>query len=461
MKKEIFKSYDIRGIYPTEIDDKAVYVIAQAYAEYVSPKKVVVGHDVRESSPELYRVAIMALNDAGIDVVDIGPSTTEQMYFAVGYYDYDGGLIVTASHNPREYNGIKMVRGKAEPVGGEDIQNIRRIALRLKEKPIKLEKKGGLEKKNIFDDYKKFMLGFIDVSRLKPFKVVLNPNFGFQGQVIEKILSDTPIVLESINAKPDGSFPKGRPDPAIKENRSEFVEKVKTEKADLGVAWDADGDRVFFADENGRFIESYYTTALLAEALLRKEPGSAVLYDVRYTWAVIDTILQNNGTPFLTKVGHSHIKKLLREKNAIYCGEASGHHYFRDFFSSDTGVLPFFLILEMMSIKGSSLSEMVEPLFNKYFISGEINMEIQNPEEVIEALALKYQDADDSAVERTDGLTVESGRKWRFNVRISNTESLFRVNVEADSEKAVEDKVRELMEFIYLNKNDHEPAGKI
>ncbi|PIU33362.1 phosphomannomutase [Candidatus Woesebacteria bacterium CG_4_10_14_0_2_um_filter_39_14] len=443
----IFKAYDIRGVYPTDLNEELAYRIAQAYVQYAQPKgKVAVGMDVRLSSPKLKEAVIKGLTDAGIDIVDIGLVSTDMYYFAVGYYKLAGGIQVTASHNPAEYNGIKMVREQAFPIYGEvGIEQIRDMILANKEK-IQSDKKGQVEQKNILDDFTSFLLKFIDTKAIKPLKVVINPNFGFQGEVIKYVVKkgNLPITLVGLNDTPDGTFPKGRPDPFVPENRPEFLNLVKNQGADFGIAWDADGDRVFFATEKGDFIESYYMNALFIADILKKNPGAKIIYDPRYTWALIDAAKENGGEAILERVGHSFIKARMRKEDAVFCGESSGHTYFRDFWYADCGVIPALMVMEMVSKKGKKLSELVEPLFNKYFISGEINTTVSNAKMVLEKIKEKYNEAQISEI---DGVSIEYA-DWRANIRPSNTEPLFRLNVEAKSQELLDLKKREIIDFL-------------
>ena len=302
------------------------------------------------------------------------------------------------------------------------------------------------EQKNILDDFTSFLLKFIDTKAIKPLKVVINPNFGFQGEVIKYVVKkgNLPITLVGLNDTPDGTFPKGRPDPFVPENRPEFLNLVKNQGADFGIAWDADGDRVFFATEKGDFIESYYMNALFIADILKKNPGAKIIYDPRYTWALIDAAKENGGEAILERVGHSFIKARMRKEDAVFCGESSGHTYFRDFWYADCGVIPALMVMEMVSKKGKKLSELVEPLFNKYFISGEINTTVSNAKMVLEKIKEKYNEAQISEI---DGVSIEYA-DWRANIRPSNTEPLFRLNVEAKSQELLDLKKREIIDFL-------------
>lgn len=446
MESKIFKSYDIRGTYPEEINDELAYKIAQAYVKVVKPTgKIAVGFDVRDCSKKMKDKVIEGLNDSGVEVVNIGLSSTEELYFAVGNYQYSGGIQVTASHNPKEYGGMKMVREQAQPLAGESgIYEIRDLIVANKEK-VESDKRGMVEKKDVLDDYARFCLDFVDYQSIKPLKLVFNPNFGFQGRVLKKVveIGNLPLELIGLNNTPDGTFPKGQPDPFRPENRPEFVELVKSSNADLGVAWDADADRVFFCTKSGKFVEPYYMNALLIKAMLKKYPGAKIVYDPRYTWALIDAAKENGGQAVISKVGHSYIKEVMRNKDAIFSGESSGHTYFKDFWYADSGMIPLMIILEMVSKEGD-LDQLLKPYFDQYFISGESNYEIADYRPLFEKIEQQYRDGE---FDKLDGISIEYP-DWRFNLRASNTEPLVRLNVEAKSHKLVDEKVKELEELI-------------
>ena len=447
MNTEIFKSYDIRGVYPKEINEDSIYKIGQAYVKIIKPQgKVVVSRDVRIHSESLVKALINGLTDAGMDVVDIGLVSTEMLYFAVANYGFAGGLQVTASHLPAEYNGLKLVREEAKPVFSDNgLYEIRDLIVAGKEK-IESELKGTLEQKDVLEDFSKFSLDFIDSQTIKPLKLVYNPNFGFEAEVLKKVveIGSLPLTLAGLNDKPDGTFPKGRPDPFRPENRPEFIEKVKSEQADLGVAWDADADRVFFCTKEGVFVEPYFMSALLIKIILAKNPGAKIVYDPRYTWALIDSAKVNGGEAVISRVGHSFIKEKMREVDAVFCGESSGHIYFKNFWYADSGMIPLLLVLELISKEGD-LDDLLKPYFEKYFISGEINNEVENGEEKIAFLKERYADG---KISELDGLSVEYNRDWRFNVRPSNTEPLLRLNVEAKNKELMEEKRDELLKII-------------
>lgn len=441
----IFKAYDVRGLYPEEVNEEVVYKIAQAYVQIFKPQgAIVLGKDVRLSSPSLWQSAAKGLTDAGVDVIDIGTISTDMLYFSVAKYGYSGGMTISASHNPKEYNGIKFVREKAIAISGDTgIMEMRDQVL--KNEQLMEPDKGRITKKEIMEDYAKHCLSFIDPKAIKPFKIVANANFGMAGVAVKKILEKSPVEIVPLDFEPNGDFPKGRPDPMILERRQETEELVRAEKADFGVAWDADADRIFFFDENGEYVDNYFLTAILAKNLLAKIMSKEkVILDPRQFWAVKDTVEQSGGESIMNKVGHALIKDGMRKHNVLFAGEITGHFYFRDNFFCDNGMIPLLMILEMLSQNGLKLSELAKPYREKYFVSGEINQTVADPDEVIKQAQKKYNDG---AVDLIDGVGVEYS-DWRFNLRKSNTEPLIRLNVEAKSQKLVDEKVKELMELI-------------
>jgi phosphomannomutase len=440
----IFKAYDVRGLYPSEIDEDAVYKIVQAYVAVFKPKEpVVLGKDVRLSSPSLWQSAAKGLTDAGVDVIDIGTVSTDMIYFSVAKYGYAGGMTISASHNPKEYNGIKFVREKAIAISGDTgIMDMRDQAL--KDGQIMEPEKGEITKKDIWADYVKHCLSFIDSKAIKPMKIVANANFGMAGVAVNKILANLPVVIEPLNFEPDGSFPKGKPDPLIPELRLETENLIKTEKTDLGVAWDGDADRCFIFDEQGNFVDAAYLTAIIAEYFLKKFPGEKIICDVRQIWAIKDTVKENNGELIINKPGHAFIKDTMRKEDALFAGESSGHYFFRDNFYCDNGMIPLLIILEILSKSGLKMSELIKSLREKYFNSGEINTKVNDPDAVIKNAEEKYKDGN---ADHIDGVSVEYS-DWRFNLRKSNTEPLIRLNIEAKSQKLVDEKVKELMKLI-------------
>lgn len=442
---KIFKSYDVRGTYPDQINTEIAYAIGQGYADLLKPKEVVIGHDVRIHSEELKKAIIEGLINAGVNVVDVGLVSTEMIYFATGQFGFDGGICVTASHNPAEWHGAKFVRAEAEPISGEsglmDIKEFVRSGQK-----INLDRKGKLASKNILDDYCRYVLSWLDNKTIKELKIVANPNFGYNGVVLDRLieLGRLPIKVIKLNYNQDGTFPKGSPNPYLPENRDETTDLVKNNSVDFGVAWDADADRVFFCTDKGDFLEPYYANTLLIKVMLKKYPKSTVLYDPRNTWALIHTINNYGGTPILERVGHSLIKARMRKENAVFCGESSGHTYYRDFWYADSGLIPFLQICQILSEENKSLSNLIEPVMKKFYISGESNYAVSNGQELMKKIEKHYEDGQ---LDHTDGLSVEFS-DWRFNIRISNTEPLLRLNLEAKSKSLVEEKLSEVENII-------------
>jgi len=442
----IFKSYDIRGIYPTDFNEDLAYQIAQAYVKLYTPKIVVLGKDVRESGPSLFDAACKGFTDAGVNVIDIGTVSTDLFYFAVGELPVDGGITISASHNPREWNGMNICKRGAEPISSETGLLALRDLVNTQFVPLNEAVKGTVEKKDVTDDFLKRSISFIDVAKLKPMKVVANANFGIDYILLQRAveLFNLPLTLIPLNEKPDGTFPKGPPNPLLPDNRKELLELILKEKANLGVSWDADGDRCFFADEQGNFIEGYFITAVLAVELLKKAPGAKVIIDPRLIWATQEAITNAGGTPIISKPGMTIIADRMKKEDAIFGGEMSSHFYFRENYGRDNGLIPLFLILEMMSIYDKPLSQLVIPYTSKYFISGEINFETENKDAIIEAIKEKYNDGKQEFI---DGLSVEYDQ-WRFNLRKSNTEPLLRINIEAKTQQMMEEKRDELIQMI-------------
>ncbi len=443
----IFKAYDIRGIFPQNIDNELAYKIGVAYATTVKPTgEVLVGEDVRIHSHELKESLIQGLIDSGVNVLDVGEISTDMYYFGVGNYQTDGGIQVTASHNPPEWHGFKMVRkGPVAMTLEEGISQIRDFILKEYVAPNSAVK-GTVRKMYIWDDFADYCLTWVKDVNFKSLKIVINPNFGFAGQVFKKIIErgKLPLEIVDLNAEPNGNFPKGRPDPFVPENRTELSELVKSSDADLGIAWDADADRVFFVANGGEFIDTYYASTIIIKQLLTKFPKEKIIYDPRYTWALIEAIEQNGGTPIICVVGHSYIKLKMREENALFAAESSGHSYFRDFWYADSGMLPVMQVLEFLSKNNISFAEAMKPVMQKFIISGEINSEIQDKVGKMEEIAKKYGDGKQS---RLDGIAVEYA-EWRFCVRPSNTEPLLRLTLEAKSQELMEQKRDEVLSLI-------------
>ncbi|MCL4353509.1 phosphomannomutase/phosphoglucomutase [Patescibacteria group bacterium] len=446
----IFKSYDVRGVYPKDFNEDIAYKITQSYIKLINPKKVVLGKDVRESGPSLYERIEKSFLEAGVDVLDIGTVSTDEFYFAVGNNDVDGGITISASHNPREYNGMNFCKRNAVPISGDSgLSEIKDMVLSNNYSVPKAKTPGKTEKLNVRDDFIKKSASFINVESLKPMKIVANANFGVDYLILKRAveLFNLPLTLIPLNEKPDGTFPKGPPNPLLPENRKETLELIKKQHADLGVSWDADGDRCFFADENGNFIEGYFITAILAKELLKKNKGAKVVIDPRLIWATSEEIKKSGGTPIISKPGMTVIAARMAKENAIFAGEMSSHFYFKQNFFRDNGIIPLFLILEMLSKYDTTLSKLALPYTSKYFISGEINFETAKKDEIIKKAQEEYNDG---KIEFIDGLSVEYP-SWRFNLRKSNTEPLLRLNLEAKTKELQEEKTKELVKFIKDN----------
>ena len=449
MKPEIFRAYDIRGIYPDEINETDAYRITVAFCKIVKPKEVVVGCDVRLSSPALKKSAIKAVTDQGIKVIDIGEISTDMLYFSVANYGYSGGFSITASHNPKEYNGMKFVRENSRPISSDTgLFEIRDIAMKDESEitDIELNKENLklIEKKNILVDYIAKIKTFADFSKFKRFKIVANPNFGISGQVLDKLLEGTDAEIIKLNWKPDGNFPKGRPDPLIPENREEISKLVVESGANFGVAWDADADRCFFFTEKGEFIEGYFITALLAEIFLKRKTNEAIIHDTRLTWAIQDVVEKYSGLAIASKAGHSFIKERMRKENAIFGGEMSAHYYFRDYWFCDNGMIPLVMMMEFLSSQKKSFSEIMHDMFwKKYYVSGEINRKAKNVQSIIKKSKQLYAPGA-IKIDETDGISIDHF-DWRFNFRGSNTEPVIRLNVEAKTQKIMEEKRDELL----------------
>ncbi len=440
-----FKAYDVRGRIPDQLNEEVVYRIGRAYAEFLEPRTVVVGEDVRLTSPEFRKALVEGLTDSGVDVKLLGLCGTECVYFATAEYGYDGGIMVTASHNPMDYNGLKFVREEARPISGDTgLQEIRALA----EKNQFIDApKGSVETIDWKEDYIRKLLGYVERDRLKPLKIVVNAGNGGAGEIIDLLEPHLPFEFVKINHEPDGRFPNGIPNPLLPENRGVTRDAVLAHGADLGVAWDGDYDRCFLFDETGRFIEGYYIVGLLAEVFLRKHPGSKIIHDPRLVWNTIDIVTSLGGIPVQSKSGHAFIKERMREEDAIYGGEMSAHHYFRDFAYCDSGQIPWLLVTELMSISGRSLSSMLDERIAKFPSSGEINFRVKDAAAAMEAVEAHYAPGA-VAVDHTDGVSIEY-ENWRFNLRASNTEPVIRLNLETRGDhRLMEEKTAEISEFI-------------
>lgn len=433
----VFRAYDIRGVYPDDIDEEGYYRIAKAYVYLFKPKSMVVGMDARLSSPPLKAALTRGFLDAGVDVIDIGKITTDMLYFAVGASDYSGGIVVSASHNPKQYNGMKLVREKAAAISSDTgLFDIRDVLKEGKDAEVTSDKKGSFTERDILDDYLRHVLKSIDPASVKQFRFIGNANFGYVARAVANLAHELNLNLLPLNFEPDGSFPKGPPDPMLPGNRAETEQLVRDEHTDFAAIWDADADRVMFIDEGGRFISGAYVTALLADILLEKYgSGNAVIFDPRVIWPTLEVVNKRGGRPIISKGGHAFIKDRMRKENALFAGEMSAHYYFRENFYADNGIIPFLLILEHLSKLGVPFSEMMAPYMAGHFMSGELNYKVKDIDKVIAAVREKYQGQ--GTEDFTDGYSLETP-EWRFNIRPSNTEPLLRLNIEARKDGLVE-----------------------
>jgi phosphomannomutase len=450
-KLRCFKAYDVRGRIPDELNDTLAYQIGQAYAAFVQPKMVAVGRDIRESSAQLRDALTRGLTDSGVDVADIGLCGTEGVYFATFAEELDGGIMVTASHNPPDYNGMKFVREQSRPISSDTGLADMQALIEGARLPGKAARSGVISALDTSGKYLQHLLGYVSADTLKPLKVVVNAGNGGAGLIIDQLEPRLPFEFIKINHQPDGSFPNGVPNPMLEENRASTVDAIRRSKADVGLAWDGDYDRCFFFDEHGGFIEGYYLVGLLAEAFLRRHRGARIVHDPRLTWNTIEIVQQCGGQPVLCKSGHAFIKQKMREVDAVYGGEMSAHHYFRDFAYCDSGMIPWLLVLAVMSESGKSLSELVGERQRLYPASGEINRQISerigDTKAVLARVQHNYQ-ARAKSIDYTDGLSMEFER-WRFNLRGSNTEPLVRLNVESRADAALmQDRTAEVLRLL-------------
>jgi len=438
MNWEIFRAYDVRGVYPTDLDEEAYRRIAKAYTYLFHPKVMVIGRDARASSPVLSDALASGFVDAGVDVVDIGGITTDMLYYAVGAsHDYSGGIVVSASHNPKQYNGAKMVREKAAAISSETgLFDIRDALKAEKDKDVSSATKGKIEKKDVMDDYIKHVLGFIDTDAIKQFTFIGNANFGYACHSVAALAKALKLNLIPLNFEPDGTFPKGTPDPMLADNRTESVTLVKESGAAFAAIWDADADRCMFLDERGEFISGAYVTALLADILLTKHGSdNKIIFDPRVIWPTTKVCERRGAQAIISKGGHAFIKDRMRKENALFAGEMSAHYYFRENFYADNGVIPFLLILESLSRSGKTFSEMMRPYMEGHFMSGELNYRVKDIKEVIAQVKARF--GSQGKEDFTDGYSLDTA-DWRFNIRPSNTEPLLRLNLEAHKAGLIE-----------------------
>ena len=452
-KLTCFKAYDIRGKLGTELNEEIAYKVGRAYGQIYQPKTVVIGCDIRLTSEALKQATIRGLNDAGVDVLDLGMTGTEEVYFGAFHLDVQGGIEITASHNPMDYNGMKLVRENARPIsadtGLKDIQSLAES-----EQFIEVEKKGTTQKYNILPEFIEHLLTYIDPSKIRPLKLVMNAGNGAAGHVVDAIEENfkalnIPVEFIKIHTHPDGTFPNGIPNPILVENRDSTRNAVLIHHADMGIAWDGDFDRCFLFDEKGQFIEGYYIVGLLAQAFLLKQAGEKIVHDPRLVWNTLDIIEQYQGIAVQSKSGHAFIKDVMREHNAAYGGEMSAHHYFRDFAYCDSGMIPWLLAILVVSETQQSLSSLVEGMIERFPCSGEINFKVEDTQKTIQKIFDHFADLN-PAIDQTDGVSLDFGA-WRLNVRASNTEPLLRLNIESRTDKnpkPMQDYVDELTQLI-------------
>ena len=443
LEPQVFKAYDVRGVYGEELDEAGAYAIGRAFVDQFKPERIAVGRDMRVSSPSMAEAVRSGAADAGATVLDLGLVGTEMLYFAVGDLELDGGVAVTASHNPKQYTGMKIVRAGALPVGGdsglEEIRD-RAVAARWLD-----AERGEIRHEDIWSRFVDRVLSFIEVRDLRPLRLVIDAANGMAGAMLPPVLERLPM-LDVVRCffEPDGTFPNHEPNPLLPENREFIVGKTREEGADFGVAFDGDADRCFFVDDSGEFVPGDFVTTLFAESILEKEPGGNVIYDVRASWAVPEAIERAGGMPLLNRVGHAFIKQRMRQDHAVFGGEVSAHYYFRDFSQADSGTIPFLLMCELVSKRGK-LSEVLAPLRSRYFITGEINTPVADVPAKLRELEERFGPA--GRVSHLDGLSVEAD-DWHFNVRPSNTEPLLRLNLEARSEELMARKRDEVLAVI-------------
>ena len=441
-----FKAYDIRGRIPDELNEEIANGIGRAFCSLFKTQKVVIGHDIRQSSQALSDALAEGLMAAGADVVDLGLCGTEEIYHAAFSLEVDGGIVVTASHNPMDFNGMKLVRAGARPISGDSgLQELHDAVL--KGEFVDAAQRGTYTQISHRDVYIDHLLGYVDRKELKPLKIVVNAGNGCAGPVLDALEKQLPFEFVKIHHEPDGSFPNGIPNPILPENRPATRDAVIAHGADLGIAWDGDFDRCFLFDEKGNFIEGYYVVGLLAEAYLTRVPGARIIHDPRLIWNTIDLVKSNGGTPIQSKTGHAFIKERMRAEDAVYGGEMSAHHYFRDFAYCDSGMIPWLLVAALISQTGRPLSDLVGARMAKYPVSGEINRQVTEPAALIESVLAAYSPSALS-VDQTDGISVDLG-SWRFSLRMSNTEPLVRLNVESKGDVALmQQKTAELLKMI-------------
>ncbi|MHC8360862.1 phosphohexomutase domain-containing protein [Pseudomonas sp. LS2P72] len=449
---QCFKAYDIRGQVPAQLNEDIAYRIGRALVAELQGKTFVVGQDMRLESPPLAAALMRGITEAGADVIDIGLCGTEEVYFATSHYKVDGGVMITASHNPKGYNGMKLVKAESRPISGDTGLDAIRLRVDQGDLGTVAAEKGAVRQALDKTAYIDHLLTYVDVSTLKPLKILADPGNGAAGPVLQALAARLPLQWVFINEVPDGHFPNGVPNPLLPENRELTRQALLENQCDMGLAWDGDFDRCFFFDADGRFIEGYYLVGLLAEMLLKQHPGSKIIHDPRLTWNTIEQVEQAGGIAVQSKTGHAFIKERMREEDAVYGGEMSAHHYFRDFAYCDSGMIPWLLVAALMTTSGKTLAQLVNERIAAFPCSGEINYKVESVAPILQRIVEHYA-VQNALIDRTDGVSLEFD-DWRFNLRASNTEPLLRLNVESRASVAlVEERVAELEVLIFLGKD--------
>jgi phosphomannomutase len=438
-----FKAYDVRGIVPDELNEDIAYGVGRALSDELNTKNAVIGYDARLSSPSISQALAKGFMDAGVDVTDIGLCGTEMIYFATAFYEYGAGVMITASHNPPQYNGMKFVREDSKPISGDT--GLFDVEKRVREKKFERSGKGKYIQKDVSDDFVKHLLNIVSPNELKPLKLLCDAGNGCAGLAVQKLSGQLPLRITEMNFEPDGSFPNGVPNPILPESRKFTEERMRAEKFDFGVAWDGDYDRCFFFDENGNFIEGYYIVGLLAQDVLQHHPGATIIHDPRLIYNTIEIVRKLGGHAVCSKTGHAFIKERMRLENAEYGGEMSAHHYFKAHWYCDSGMIPMLMIARLVSQSGKTLGELVSEMMQNYPCSGEINLKVENPTEAMRKVRVNFSGG---RLDETDGVSIEFDN-WRFNLRASNTEPVIRLNVESKGDKQlVEEKLNEILKSI-------------
>lgn len=447
LKSTAFKAYDIRGKFPDEVNEELAYRIGRVFPTLFNAKKVAVGHDIRLSGPAIQKALELGLTEMGCEVIDIGQCGTEMIYFTTAHLNLDGGIMITASHNPKEYNGLKLVRKEARPISADTGLKDIEAKVMAADLGTPAAVPGKIIEVDIMKDYIDHLMTYINPKVLKPLKIVLNSGNGAAGPIVDELEKRLPFKFVKVHNNPDGNFPNGVPNPILHENRDATASVVRAEKADLGVAFDGDFDRCFIFDETGEMIEGYYIVGFLAQAFLKKFPGAKIIYDPRLTWNTIELVKEAGGVPVMCKSGHAFIKDKMRQEDAVYGGEMSAHNYFREFSFCDSGMITWLLVAELLSeADGKTMSELLKARMERYPISGEINSTVKDAKAVMAKIEAKYGPS--GTVSKVDGLSVDYD-KWRFNLRISNTEPVIRLNVETRGDKALlKEKTDELLAII-------------